>query len=68
MIEVDARGLSCPEPVLRTKNALASSPSEVKVIVDNNVAKENVTKLLESNGYSVNVNEQEEDIFVNGKK
>ncbi len=50
------------------KNALASSPSEVKVIVDNNVAKENVTKLLESNGYSVNVNEQEEDIFVNGKK
>ncbi len=68
MIEVDARGLSRPEPVLRTKNALASSPSEVKVIVDNNVAKENVTKLLESNGYSVNVNEQEEDIFVNGKK
>lgn len=68
MIEVDARGLSCPEPVIRTKNALASSPKEVKVMVDNNVAKENVKRALESGGYSVTVNETDEDIILNGKK
>lgn len=68
MIEVDARGLSCPEPVVRTKNALAQSPSELTVIVDNNVAKENVSKFLVLNSYKVEVKEEQEDIFVYAKK
>lgn len=68
MIEVDARGLSCPEPVIKAKKALSGSPKEIQVIVDNNVAKENVSRLLESTGYTVNVEEEQEDIFVHGKK
>lgn len=68
MIEVDARGLSCPEPVMRTKNALAGAPGELTVLVDNNVAKENVIKLLWSEGYRVDLKVEDEDIFVYAEK
>ena len=34
MIEVDARGLSCPEPVVRTKKAFEKNGS-FNVLVDN---------------------------------
>jgi tRNA 2-thiouridine synthesizing protein A len=54
MIEVDARGLSCPIPVVKTKQAMESNPAaEITVIVDSNVAKENVIRLAESKKYSV---------------
>ena len=43
MKRVDARGLSCPEPVIQTKNAMASKEAEYEVLVDNVVAKENVS-------------------------
>lgn len=68
MIEVDARGLSCPEPVIQTRRALEGAPKELTVIVDNNVAKENVKKALEAGGYAVSIKEDAEDIFLNGKK
>ena len=31
MKRVDARGLSCPEPVIQTKNAMASKEAEYEV-------------------------------------
>ena len=56
MTEVDARGLSCPVPVVKTKQAMESNPSdEITVLIDSNVAKENVTRLAESKKYSANV-------------
>ena len=44
MKTVDARGLSCPEPVIRTKNALASGEKAYTVMVDNVTARENVSR------------------------
>jgi selenium metabolism protein YedF len=41
---VDSRNLSCPQPVVLAKEALESN-KQVKVIVDNEVARENVTRL-----------------------
>ncbi|MGI5927080.1 MAG: sulfurtransferase-like selenium metabolism protein YedF [Thermacetogeniaceae bacterium] len=55
---VDARGLSCPQPVILTKKALEES-DEVTTIVDNRIAVENVTKLATSKGFSVEVEEKE---------
>lgn len=43
MVEVDARGLSCPEPVVRTKRAFDAN-SSFTVLVDNETAKENVVR------------------------
>ena len=56
MIEVNAKGLSCPIPVVKTKQAMEKNPQdEIVVFVDSNVAKENVTRLAASKKYSVNV-------------
>ena len=38
MIEVDARGLSCPQPVLLAKKAMEKSNTSFSVIVDNETA------------------------------
>ncbi|MEQ8152138.1 MAG: sulfurtransferase TusA family protein, partial [Smithellaceae bacterium] len=46
MIEVNAKGLSCPIPVVKTKQAMEKNPQEeIVVFVDSNVAKENITRL-----------------------
>lgn len=50
---VDARGLSCPEPVILTKKALKDKPSKLEVMVDNKAALENVTRYAKAVGYNV---------------
>jgi tRNA 2-thiouridine synthesizing protein A len=56
MIEVDVRGFSCPIPVVRTKKAFDENPSEpVTVLVESEVSKENVSRLAQSRGYSVEI-------------
>ncbi len=54
---VDARGLSCPEPVIMVKKFLKSNnnPKSVHVRVDNVASKENVTRYLEAMGYKVEI-------------
>lgn len=68
MLEIDARGLSCPEPVILTKKGIADGPKELKVIVDNNVSMENVSRYLKSSGYAVETKEEAQDLIVYGKK
>ncbi|MFV0421570.1 sulfurtransferase-like selenium metabolism protein YedF [Oleidesulfovibrio sp.] len=54
-IELNCQSLPCPQPVLKCKECLdAQSPSQLSVIVDNDAAKENVSRFLASRGYSVN--------------
>jgi len=58
MVQVDAKGLSCPIPVVKTKQAMENDPkATIAVLVDSDVAKENVTRLGESKKYSVKVEE-----------
>ena len=69
MIEVDARGRSCPEPVVMTKKALdAYDGQEVVVLVDTNVAKENVSRIARNLGFTVSVEEAAEDIRIRCSK
>lgn len=56
MKTIDCRGLSCPEPVVRTKRAI-SGEKELTVIVDNIAAKENVSRLANALSYKVTVKE-----------
>ena len=58
MIEVDARGLSCPIPVLKTKKAIDEHPGkELNILVDTATAKENVSRLARSKGYATETEE-----------
>ncbi len=51
---VDARGFSCPQPVLMTLQAIKTgSPQELVVLVDTDTSKENVTRAAQSQGYTV---------------
>lgn len=61
MITVDARGLSCPEPVIMTKNAMESRGDAYEVLVDNPTSRENVTRYAEHQGYKVSVTQHEGD-------
>jgi len=57
-INVDARGMACPQPVLAAKKALDSiADGVVTVIVDNKVAKENVLKFAAANNCGAVVSE-----------
>ena len=63
MFEVDARGFSCPIPVVKTNEAIDRNPKEpLIVIVDNEVSKENVSRLARNRSYFVEV-EKVEDGF-----
>ncbi len=68
-MEIDCRGLSCPAPVLKTKEALeASDLPQVTVIVDNEAARQNVSRFLSSKGYSVNVDVRGREFRVTGHR
>ena len=60
---IDARGLACPHPVVLTKKALEEA-DEVTTIVDNETAKENVSRLAASQGCQVSIEEKEEGIYL----
>lgn len=63
MNTVDARGKQCPQPVMMTKKVIEEGAKEVKVIVDNPVAGQNVSRLLKSKGFDV-VLEAENDLDI----
>jgi tRNA 2-thiouridine synthesizing protein A len=52
---VDARGLSCPQPVIMTLDAIQKATDrEIVVQVDTDTSKENVIRAAESQGCRVN--------------
>lgn len=63
-MNIDARGLACPKPVIETKKAIEIiNNGKVKVIVDNYIAKENIIKLSRSMNLEFNIL-KEEDSFI----
>ena len=61
---IDARKMECPRPVMLTSEALKDSPQGLTVIVDNEVARQNVTRLAESSGCAVSVSRREDGIYL----
>lgn len=51
---VDARGLSCPQPVLMTMDEMKKvNKGEILVLVDTGTSKENVSRAAASQGWQV---------------
>lgn len=57
MNKLDARGLSCPEPVIMIRKAMMSNEAAYEIIVDNAASRENVTRYANHQGYNVAVTE-----------
>ncbi len=55
---IDARGLSCPLPVVMVQKAVKKdAPDNLEVLVDNQCAVENVTRYASNQNYKVDVKE-----------
>ncbi len=69
-IEVDARGLACPKPVINTKKELDNIEQGIVIVtVDNDVAKQNILKLSNSLNCESRVIKEEKDlIYIEIKK
>lgn len=63
IITVDARGLSCPEPVIRTRQAMKAGIFPIRVLVDTGTSRDNVSRMAQSQGCQVTV-EDKGDEFV----
>lgn len=51
---VDARGLSCPQPVLMTMDEIGrAGKGEIVILVDTDTSKENVGRAATSRGWEV---------------
>ena len=69
MKEIDARGLACPAPVLQAKNVIEDKNlNSIKVLVDNEASRQNVSRFLKSQGFEVSVQEREGDFHVTGRR
>ena len=56
---LDARGLSCPEPVMMIRKAMATGENAYQIVVDNPTARENVTRYAVHRGYNVSAEEKD---------
>jgi len=68
LVKIDARGMSCPQPVLMAKKALSTNKEGFEILVDNNVAKENVSRFIKNAGFNAIVTEIEEDYLIKAVK
>ncbi len=70
METIDCMGLSCPQPVLKTRGYLLAHPETtgLMVWVDNAPASENVKRFLENQGFTVTIETQGERIVVSASQ
>ena len=68
--DIDCRGLDCPAPVLKTKEAIDADPglTRIRTAVDNDAAVENVSRFLTHNGFEVAVDARPDLIIVEGAR
>ena len=66
---VDARGLSCPQPVIMTKRALdGKSGGRFEILVDTVTSRENVIRFAEHSGWKTSWADKEGGFAVSATK
>ena len=66
---IDARGYSCPMPVVMVQNEVKkSAPDTLEVLVDSQTCVENVTRFGEKQGYAVSCANEGADFRLTLKK
>jgi tRNA 2-thiouridine synthesizing protein A len=64
MDTVDARGLSCPQPVMLASKAIKKlGKGAIEVMVDSGTARDNVSRLGKNSGWTVTVEEQPDSSY-----
>ena len=66
---IDARGLSCPQPMLMVQQEVKrSAPSTLTVLVDDQCAVGNIRRFASSQGYTVTVTEHDNEFTLELRK
>ncbi len=65
---IDARGLSCPQPVVLVDKAVANGDTVLEILVDNEVARENVSRLAARRGLKTDIRLDGTDIVITTTK
>jgi len=66
--KIDARGVSCPQPVLMAKKALAQNPAMIEICVDNITARGNVERFMKNSGYTVETIMSNDEFIISARK
>jgi tRNA 2-thiouridine synthesizing protein A len=56
-VHVDARGLSCPQPVILARQAIKRGEYPIVVVVETVTSRENVRRMSEKQGCTVTIRE-----------
>lgn len=68
-IEIDARRLSCPAPVLLTKKEIEKNkPDALTVIVDNDASRQNVMRFLDSRLFEASFEQKGTDFHISARR
>ena len=61
METLDCRGQQCPQPVVQTRQLMLAQPSStLKILVDDEASRDNLTRLAQSLGYTASISQSEE--------
>jgi selenium metabolism protein YedF len=65
MIKVNAIGDTCPIPVVKAKNAIKelNGAGQVEVLVDNEIAVQNLTKMAQQKGYGISSEKKDDNTY-----
>lgn len=61
---IDARGLSCPQPVVLVDRAVQDGNTDLEILVDNEVSRENVLRMAARRGLKTDVRQEGTDIVI----
>lgn len=65
MKQLDARGLSCPQPVILVRKGMASlNDGQLEMLVDSITSRDNVLRAIKHNGCRAEVQEQGDEFRI----
>jgi len=63
--QVDARGLSCPQPVVVTRKKMDQiGKGTIEVMVDTATARDNIERMATNQGWQVEIKEKEDEFLL----
>jgi TusA-related sulfurtransferase len=62
--KVDARGLSCPQPVILAQKAIKEGSTDFEILLNSDVSKENVLRFASKNKMTADVKEENGDYII----
>ena len=65
---IDVRGLSCPQPLIIAKKEVDAGETELRVLADDAVARDNIKRMAEGSGFTVSITEENDEYVLELKK